>query len=136
MSQWQSREPWLWEMGFGGVRINSLLVFIGENPSMTKVGLIREEVGVDERAFRAVTGRRQAAGRTAAEAIDALTSQLSADEIDTLIVVRNIGPDQFFTASQRKRLEQLMASWRSARDAGTPLSPGDQAELETLIDSE
>ena len=29
-----------------------------------------------------------------------------------------------------------MKSWRSARDAGRPLSPEEQSELETLIDAE
>ncbi|MGC8638489.1 MAG: hypothetical protein ACP5XB_01275 [Isosphaeraceae bacterium] len=103
---------------------------------MTKVGLIQETVAEGEPAFRAVTIGKQGAGRTAGEAIDALTSQLEDDEIDTLIVVRNLGPDQFFTAAQRQRLEHLMQSWRSARDAGTAFPAAEQAELEALIDAE
>jgi len=39
------------------------------------------------------------------------------DDADTLIIVRSLGPDRFFTAEQRQRLEQLMARWRSTRDA-------------------
>ena len=65
-------------------------------------------------AFRAVTVRNQAMGRTAGEALDALTSQLPPEEGDTLIIVRNLVPDRFFTAEQRLRLEQLMADWRWA----------------------
>lgn len=103
---------------------------------MTRVSLVQEAVGGDELTFRAVTVRNQAMGRTAGEALDALTSQLAADEIDTLIIVRNLGPDQFFTAAQRQRLEQLMSSWRSARDAGTCLPAEEQSELERLIDAE
>lgn len=103
---------------------------------MTKVGLVQEAVGGDEFAFRAVTVRNQATGRTAGEALDALTSQLTANESDTLIIVRNLTPDQFFTAAQRQRLEQLMTSWRSARDAGTCLPAEEQSELESLIDTE
>lgn len=103
---------------------------------MTKIGLIQEPIGGDELAFRAVTVGKQATGRTAGEAIDALASQLTADESDTLIVVRSMCPDQFFTATQRKRLEQLMASWRSARDAGESLPREEQSELEMLIEAE
>jgi hypothetical protein len=107
-----------------------------ECASMTRVCLVQGAPGGDELAFRAVTVRKQAAGRTAGEALDALTSQLTADEVDTLIVVRNMAPDQFFTASQRQRLEQLMATWRSARDAGENLPPEELSELEGLIDAE
>jgi hypothetical protein len=54
-------------------------------------------------------------GRTAGEAVDALTAQLPAEELDTLIVVRGLRSDRFF--SEVQRLEQPMASWRAARDA-------------------
>jgi hypothetical protein len=103
---------------------------------MTKVALFREDAGAEEMAFRAVTVRHQAMGRTAGEALDALTAQLPEQERDTLIIVRNLGPDHFFTAEQRRRLEQLMAKWRSARDAGKSLRGDEQAELERLIDAE
>jgi sarcosine oxidase gamma subunit len=83
-----------------------------------------------------VTVRNQAMGRTAGEALDALTTQLGPDEAGTLVIVRNLGPDRFFTAEQRQRLEQLMARWRSARDAGQSLSAAEQSELENLIDAE
>jgi hypothetical protein len=83
-----------------------------------------------------VTARNQAMGRTAGEALDALTSQLPSEEGDTLIIVRNLGPDRFFTAEQRHRLEQLMAVWRSALDAGGSLPANEPCELEQLIDGE
>jgi hypothetical protein len=103
---------------------------------MTKIGLVQETVGGDEMIFRAITAHHQAMGRTAGEAIDALTAQLPTEEIDTLIVVRGLHPDQLFTEAQRQRLEQLMASWRSARDVGTSLPEDEQSELERLIDAE
>jgi hypothetical protein len=103
---------------------------------VTKVGLMHEPVGGDEQVFRAVTVGKQATGRTPGEAIDALSSQLTDDESETLIVVRNMGPDRFFSASERERLERLMASWRAARDAGVSPPPEEQAELESLIDAE
>jgi hypothetical protein len=86
--------------------------------------------------FRAVAARAQAMGRTAGEAIDALTSQLDDDQSETLIIVRDLRPDQFFDASQRERLRELTARWRSARDSGTTMSAVEQSELEALIDSE
>ncbi len=103
---------------------------------MTRVALFRENAGAEEMAFRAVTVRNQAMGRRAGEALDALSSQLPDEESDTLIIVRNLVPDRFFTAEQRRRLAQLMANWRSARDAGRSLSPDEQSELEQLIDAE
>ena len=44
--------------------------------------------------------------------------------------------DRFFTEEQQRRLGELMAKWRAARDAGLRLSPEDQAELEGLVDDE
>ncbi len=84
----------------------------------------------------AVTAGNQAMGRTAGEALDALTSQLPDGGADTLIIVRSLRPDQFFTAQQRQRLGQLMARWRSARDAGESITTQEKSELEGLIDAE
>ena len=44
--------------------------------------------------------------------------------------------DEFFTADQRRRLEDLMARWRAARDAGLSLPADEQAELEALARAE
>jgi hypothetical protein len=45
-------------------------------------------------------------------------------------------PDRFFAEPQQRRLEELMAKWRHARDAGRALSPEDQAELEGQVGAE
>jgi hypothetical protein len=63
-------------------------------------------------------------GRTADEPLDALASQLPPEETETLVIVRNMSPDQFFSAEQRSRLEELTALRRKAiaancRDGGT-----------------
>lgn len=42
-------------------------------------------------------------------------------------------PDEWFTAEQQQRLADLMARWRAARDAGSPLPPEEQAELDALV---
>ncbi len=101
----------------------------------TKVALF-EDVGEIGPTYRAVAGGNQTMGRTAGEALDALTPRLGVESSDTLIIVRNLRPDRFFTAEQQRRLEELMAKWRQARDAGVGLSPEEQAELEGLVDAE
>ena len=45
-------------------------------------------------------------------------------------------PDRFFSARQRDQLQTLMARWRTARDAGAPLPPEEQAELDALTEAE
>jgi hypothetical protein len=89
-----------------------------------------------EGTFSAVAGDRVATGRTAGEALDALTSQLSAEEGAVPVILQQFRPDRFFTASQRERLSSLMTRWRAARDAGVALPPSEQAELEKLVDEE
>jgi hypothetical protein len=42
-------------------------------------------------------------GRTAGEALDALAAQLPREDADTLVIVRNMGPDRFFGAAERGR---------------------------------
>jgi hypothetical protein len=101
----------------------------------TKVALLEDVDGIGP-PFRAVAGGSQSMGRTAGEALDALTPRLADEGADTLIIVRNLRPDRFFTAQQQRRLAELMAKWRQARDAGVRLSPEDQAELESLVDAE
>lgn len=86
--------------------------------------------------FRAFAGVRQAAGRTAGEALDALTSQLPAGSGSTLIIVQCQEPDGYFSASQQQRLATLMTQWREARDQGTTLPAPEQAELDALAAAE
>ena len=50
--------------------------------------------------------------------------------------MQNQRPDQFFGAEQQARLDELMARWRAARDAGGALSLAEQAELDNLVNAE
>ena len=102
----------------------------------TKVALSRDNTSPGEIEFRAVSAHNQGAGRTPGEALDALATQLPAGDADTFIIVRGLVPDQYFSATQREQLQDLMFKWRSARDQGTVLSEDDQNELEKLIDLE
>ena len=83
-----------------------------------------------------MAGSKHAEGKTAGEALDALTAQLPADEASTLVIVQSLRPDHFFTAPQQERLAVLMARWRTARDQGATLPTDEHTELEALIDAE
>lgn len=103
---------------------------------MVKVAILPVLTASGTVAFRAVAGDRQSEGRTAGEALDALTTQLSEDEKSALVIVQSLRPDRFFGEGQQRRLAELMARWRDARDAGASLPAHEQAELEALIEEE
>lgn len=103
---------------------------------MTKVAIFPVPNERGSCSYRAIAGERHAQGKTAGEALDALTAPLPADEVSTLIIVQNLRPDNLFTAAQQQRLESLMSRWRSARDQGADLSPEEEAELQALVDAE
>lgn len=50
--------------------------------------------------------------------------------------MQHLHSDSFFTAAQQRRLQELMARWRTARDAGKALPAAEQAELEALVQAE
>jgi hypothetical protein len=103
---------------------------------MTRVAIlpIPTEKGVV--SYRAVAGDKHSQGKTAGEALDALTTQLSMDEAGTLIIVQSLRPDRLFNADQQRRLAELMTRWRAARDQGESLPADEQSELETLVEAE
>src|SRR5262245_19443307 len=103
---------------------------------MTTIAILPESPGAQPTGYRAVAGRVHSVGRTAGEALDAITAQLNVADKGTLVVVQHQQPDQFFTAQQQQRLQELMARWRSARDAQTAFPPGEQAELDALVEAE
>lgn len=103
---------------------------------MTKVAILPVPAEQGALSYHAIAGDRHAQGKTAGEALDALTAQLSKDEASTLIIVQNLRPDRFFNTAQQQRLEALMARWRTARDQGGALSSDERAELEALIEVE
>ena len=103
---------------------------------MTKIAVYHEPADPELMPFRAVSGPNQAMGRTAGEALDALASQLSQEDTETLVIVRNLKPDRFFTAGQRSRLEELTALRREAVAGNSRLTAPEEAELEELVDTE
>jgi hypothetical protein len=103
---------------------------------MTTVSILPIETDRGDKTYLAVAGGRQSAGKTAGEALDAISAQLGEDRSSTLVVVQHHRPDRFFSAEQQQRMEELMALWRSARDAGSTLSAEEQSELNALVDAE
>ncbi len=103
---------------------------------MTKVAIVSIPTAAGEIAYHAMAGDKQSHGKTAGEALDALTAQLSEDEAGTLVIVQHFRPDRFFAADQQRRLAELMARWRVARDAGATLPADEQAELDALVEEE
>lgn len=103
---------------------------------MTKVAILPTPTERGELYYHASAGAKHAQGKTAGEALDALTAQLSAEETSTFVIVQSLRPDAFFPAPQQQRLALLMEHWRSARDLGQPLPTEEQTELDALIDAE
>jgi hypothetical protein len=103
---------------------------------MTRVAVYHEPADPESMPYRTVSGRNQAMGRTAGEALDALAAQLPQEDADTLVIVRNMSPDRFFGAEQRRRLEELMALRREAIAGNSLLTAQEEAELEQLVDAQ
>jgi hypothetical protein len=104
--------------------------------NMTKVAILPVSTATGEITYQAVAGDKQSEGKTAGEALDALTMQLPNDEAETLIVIQRLRPDHFFDAKQQQRLTDLMARWRAVRDTGASLPQIEQNELEALVEAE
>ena len=103
---------------------------------MTKVAIVPEAVEPGRVTYRAIAGKRQSVGKTAGEALDALTSSLPKEATATMVIVQHQRPDEFFSEQQQARLKELMLRWRSARNAGSSLSSAEQRELDSLVEAE
>ncbi|KAF3978663.1 MAG: hypothetical protein HFP77_00730 [Methylococcales symbiont of Iophon sp. n. MRB-2018] len=103
---------------------------------MTKVAISPVQAVNGHISFNAIAGKIHTKGKTAGEALDALNEQLGDDEKGTLIIVQNYRPDCFFDATQQKRLGELMARWRVAKDNRTEFSIEKQEELDSLVELE
>ena len=103
---------------------------------MTTVEILLASDDNGGKFYRAISGDKHSVGKTAGQALDALTAQLEEAEFSGLLVIRKTEPDIFFTAEQQAQLSNLMALWRQARDRGEQLPPTQQAELESLVESE
>ena len=89
-----------------------------------------------QRSYRAVAGNKQSYGKTAGQALDALTTQLGEAEFNVILVLQSFCPDQFFGVEQQRRLSELMELWRKARDEEKSFPKELQAELDSLVEAE
>ena len=103
---------------------------------MTKISILPIPTDRGDLSYHAIAGTTYALGKTAGEALDALTAQLSEDDASTLIIMQSLRPDSFFTSDQQERLMVLMARWRTARDQGNTLPIDEQTKLEKLVEAE
>jgi hypothetical protein len=94
---------------------------------MTTITILPEK----DNSYRAVAGDKQSTGRTAGEALDALTSQLADEEGQSFIVIPKPKADQFFNATQQQRLGELIQLRKQ-----DSLSAEEEKELERLIEAE
>ena len=94
---------------------------------MTTITILPEK----DNSYRARAGNKESTGRTAGEALDALTSQLEDEEGQSFIVIPKPKADQFFNAAQQERLCELM----QLREQGA-LSVAEEEELESLVEAE
>ena len=103
---------------------------------MTRVAILPVPTEKGVRSYRAVAGNKHSEGDTAGAALDALTAQLSEDEVEMLVIVQTRRPDRFFNAAQQQRMAELMDRWRKARDQGGALPADEQTELQALVEAE
>lgn len=89
-----------------------------------------------EKSYRAMAGDKYSVGQTAGQALDALTAQLGEMEFSSLLIIQSFSPDPWFSAEQQKRLSELMAQWRAARDQDQVFPSDQQAELDALVEAE
>jgi hypothetical protein len=104
--------------------------------NMTTVAILPVSDASGERLYRAIAGDKQSTGKTAGEALDALTAQLEGGELGTLLILQSFRPDWFFSEFEQQRLSKLINRWRTARDQGQTLPPEQQAELDSLVEAE
>jgi hypothetical protein len=101
---------------------------------MIAITIVREETeGGKEVHYRAIHSayKAQALGKTAGEALDALTTLVYTEVGDMLVVVPQMKPDEFFTAAQMDRLQEL-----TERSRAGSLTAGVQSERDALIEEE
>ena len=75
-----------------------------------------------EKTYRALAGNKYSVGKTAGQALDALTAQLEDTEFSTLLVIQSFNPDGFFSAKQQERLSELMSFMAISTGSGAGIA--------------
>ncbi len=103
---------------------------------MTSINIFPVSTVENTTSYLALAGDKRSYGRTAGEALDALTTQMDERETGTLVILQNQQPDKFFSAQAQQKLTELMTEWRTARDEEVSLPTDQQQELEALVEAE
>lgn len=96
---------------------------------MTSITIRTEPTKTGKPQFRAIAGNCQSVGRTMGEALDALVAEWGGDIQETAVLIQRFQPDEYFTATQYHRMQELLAR-------RTSLTAEERDELEALIDAE
>lgn len=67
---------------------------------MTTVAILPVSGANGEKSYRAIARAKHAVGKTAGQALDALTAQLDEIEFSALLVIQSFRPDSFFRSQQ------------------------------------
>jgi hypothetical protein len=68
---------------------------------MTIVAILPTSDANGQKIYRAIAGDKQSVGKTAGQALDALTLQLEEESSSTMLVIQSFRPDPFFSAQQQ-----------------------------------
>ena len=106
---------------------------------MTTIEIV-SETSAEQIVYRATCGVQQAIGATPGQALDMLEKKLAKQEFgendNIVVIVQRFRPDNFFTAKQQLRLQELMQQFHQANEQGETFAPVKKQELETLVDAE
>jgi hypothetical protein len=132
-----------WLSPSGKINQQDKFIFINEKSDkqlgvkhMTTVSILPLSDTNGEKFYRAVSGDKQSTGKTAGQALDALTHQLGLSAFEGPLVIQSFRSDPFFSFEQQQRLSELMILWHSARDQGQELLSDQQAALDSLVEAE
>ena len=75
---------------------------------MTTVAILSTSESNGEKSYRTVAGDKYSVGKTAGQALDALTAQLDEIEFSALLIIQSCRPDAFFSAEQQAELDNLV----------------------------
>lgn len=78
--------------------------------------------------FRAISGNREALGKTPQEALNSLTALLATDVSTPIVILPFNRGDIYFTQAQQDRLQELKGRQET-------LSESEEAELDALVEA-
>ena len=81
-----------------------------------------------EGSYEVARGTLRAEGRTAGEALDALTAPLTSEPATHVIIVQAQRPNPFFGAAEQAHLEVLMQHFHEAQAGRDSLSDAERAD--------